>query len=718
MISAWILGLAALAAFPEGSQGFDPAEYEAARTRAGRSADAHVDLALWCETRGMGAERDRHLTRAMLLEPDNARARGLLGFVKHQGRWMRPGEVTRSVDESAEARALLDEYLERRAATADDADNQYKLALWCEEKGLAGPMVAHLRRVTELDPGRDGAWRRLGYKKVGSRWIDPEAEAARASERESRELADKEWGPRLEKLRNGLASRDKARRAESAAELAAITDPRAVPSLWRVFVKGGDERRQRAAIDVLSRIDAPSASEALAMIAVFSPHAPLRSDAAALLQLRDPREYASLLAGLLRKEVRYQVRQIDGPGSQGELRIEGDEADVVRRYSAPARPQVDPRMVNGVDEFGMPAVRVRTGEILQGGIVGSIGSDGDGGASLNFANGTSTGIANGSVLTPVDPARLAGVLERTGVAPDLSRSLAGQLAKAPYMVIEGTPNMAGSRVHTLHAQEMVFPVARMSREAEAAAQVARWQMARDVAQIEARNAPVRETNERVKSVLKGAGAGDQGDEPEKWMGWALDLDGYAIAAQKAPGYERDTVVEEVPIAFQPTAGVQLAMGDVVGFRAVHSCFAAGTMVRTLRGPMAIETILPGDLVLTVDPTSGKLDYRPVVTAFHNPPNETYRIDIGRETIRPTGIHRLWKAGHGWTMARDIKPGDRLRGVGGVFEVVSVEKEPAQPVFNLLVDGANAFCVGDSDLIAHDNSRVEPVAEPFDLAKAP
>jgi hypothetical protein len=202
------------------------------------------------------------------------------------------------------------------------------------------------------------------------------------------------------------------------------------------------------------------------------------------------------------------------------------------------------------------------------------------------------------------------------------------------------------------------------------------------------------------------------------MGWAVDLDGYAVAPQEARGYERATIVVEVPIAFQPTASVQFASGPVVGFRTSHSCFAAGTMVRTLRGPKAIETILPGDLVLSVDPTSGELDYRPVVTAFHNPPNETYRIDVGRETIRPTGIHRLWKAGHGWIMARDIKPGDRLRGVGGVVEVHSVEKESARPVFNLLVDGAATYCVGASDLIAHDNSHVEPVAEPFDLAKAP
>ena len=39
--------------------------------------------------------------------------------------------------------------------------------------------------------------------------------------------------------------------------------------------------------------------------------------------------------------------------------------------------------------------------------------------------------------------------------------------------------------------------------------------------------------------------------------------------------------------------------------------------------------------------------------------------MGGETIVATGIHRFWKAGKGWTMARDLKAGDRLRMIGGV-----------------------------------------------------
>ena len=74
------------------------------------------------------------------------------------------------------------------------------------------------------------------------------------------------------------------------------------------------------------------------------------------------------------------------------------------------------------------------------------------------------------------------------------------------------------------------------------------------------------------------------------------------------------------------------------------------------------------------PKTGELKYQPIVTAYHNPPNATLRIELGSETIVATGIHRFWKAGQGWVMARELKAGDALRTLGGLAVVKSVEKE--------------------------------------------
>ena len=59
--------------------------YEQARKDAGRDAAAHVRLALWCESHGMSAERMKHLAMAVLYDPSNALARGLMGLVAYQG---------------------------------------------------------------------------------------------------------------------------------------------------------------------------------------------------------------------------------------------------------------------------------------------------------------------------------------------------------------------------------------------------------------------------------------------------------------------------------------------------------------------------------------------------------------------------------------------------------------------------------------------------------
>ena len=62
------------------------------------------------------------------------------------------------------------------------------------------------------------------------------------------------------------------RRSERRAEqgLTEVTDPRAVPMIWAIFVRG-NERQQIAAVQMLGQIDGPSASNGLAALAVFSP---------------------------------------------------------------------------------------------------------------------------------------------------------------------------------------------------------------------------------------------------------------------------------------------------------------------------------------------------------------------------------------------------------------------------------------------------------------
>ena len=238
-----------------------------------------------------------------------------------------------------------------------------------------------------------------------------------------------------------------------------------------------------------------------------------------------------------------------------------------------------------------------------------------------------------------------------------------------------------------------------------AAQVAEQQLEADVRVLQAYNVEVQESNQSVLQVLAGATGLDLGEDRTAWVKWMADLLGYApTLTTSSPA--TPTVVEQVPLAYQPQGvpvttftqptGFQVSVDHLTDVRSVHypDCFGAGTPVRTLEGPRPIESLRPGDLVLTQDPRSGVLRYQAVVAIYHNPPQPTERVTTeSGEAFVVTRIHWLWKAGKGWTMARELKPGDVLRTLGGVATVKSVEADRTQPVFNLRVADGESFFVG-------------------------
>jgi hypothetical protein len=79
----------------------DPSEYQEAAAKAGRDAGAHLKLAKWCEANGMDAEWLKHLASAVLIDPHNAAAGGMMGLLAYGGRWLLPelvGKVVKAGD--------------------------------------------------------------------------------------------------------------------------------------------------------------------------------------------------------------------------------------------------------------------------------------------------------------------------------------------------------------------------------------------------------------------------------------------------------------------------------------------------------------------------------------------------------------------------------------------------------------------------------------------
>ncbi|MGO9469097.1 MAG: polymorphic toxin-type HINT domain-containing protein [Isosphaeraceae bacterium] len=641
----------------------DLAIYQTAKKETGRDADAHVRLALWCEAHGLSAERAKHLALAILYDPANALARGLTGLVSYKGKWGRPETIGKQIQTDPERQALLREYFERRAKTASKPDAQSRLAAWCEEKGLKDEAVAHYNEVLRLDPTRESAWRHLGYKKAGNRWVKPDDLAAEKREAEIQKRADKQWKPKLEKVRDGLESKDPARRARAEKAMAEVTDPRAVPMIWTTLITGS-ERLQVAAVQILGQIDGPVASTSLAALAVFNPSGPVRGRAIQTLTRRDPRDVVDRLIGMIRKPFKYQVRLVNGSGSPGELFVEGEKFNVRRLYTmTPVDPNRIPMRIFTsdvpFDPFSNSNLMMAAGAVP--------------GATIGMGPGGQPNATN-----PQNPA----------AAYNQMLSSAGIWGPNPATgMVSGTLSIAAQRdIQIGVALEDI-------RQRNNALQ---QRLAMDIQAVEATNAQIRQLNDRALPVLKATTSLDLGAEPEKWKSWWTDQLGYAY--QSSQPDTKPTFTDMVVMPSTPPSS---------------ACFAAGTSVQTVEGPRAIELIQVGDRVLSQNTSTGMLGFQPVVAVHRNKPAATLRVSLGGETIVATGIHRFWKAGKGWTMARELKPGDRLRILGGLATVHSIETAKIQPVYNLDVAENRDFLVGAQGILVHDFSFVQPVLAPFD-----
>jgi hypothetical protein len=131
-------------------------------------------------------------------------------------------------------------------------------------------------------------------------------------------LAQKEWKPKLERLRKRLEQPAEAERA--AEELREISDPTAVPALAAALVK--EERRQVREwyVESLGRIRSPDAFTTLVAVAIDHADPETRIAAVERLAAIDPRSAAVPLVAALRSTDNAQVNR--AAEALGRLRVE------------------------------------------------------------------------------------------------------------------------------------------------------------------------------------------------------------------------------------------------------------------------------------------------------------------------------------------------------------------------------------------------------------
>jgi hypothetical protein len=621
----------------------DLSTYDTLRDKVGRDAPAHVNLALWCEAHGLGAERLKHLALAVLTDPKNVTARGLLGLVAYRDRWESPEKVGERIkaDEALSARRA--EYNARRARLAErlDPDRQGKgrglsraaaadahlaLGLWCEKNGLDAEAKAHFTSAVVADPYNDAAWKQLGYTRHDGRWMSREQVAAEQREAEALKRADRRWEPLLKKWRAWMDGDDAEKQEEARALLADVIDPQALPAIVRVF-RDGKAAHEIVAVQLLAQLDSSAASRELAALAVLGATGPVRSAAVEALRSRTPRDYVGMLVDQIHAPMRYQVEPVRGPGSPGALAIETPRFRMLRTYDAPPvfQPGSNFHGYVGYDSNGMPV------------------------------------IASGKELR-----RMATPSGIPGWAQNLSA------------IEQRTLNMitAANLKATASLQQLVS----------------------DVGAIEQSNAQAGAWNQRIAGVLQGSvdapATLDPGDE-DGWHRWWYDRLGYR---------------------YDPPAQVTLAVNASPQYPApsVQSCFVAGTPVRTLDGLRPIEALQVGDQVLSQDTATGALTFQPILVVHHNAPGATLRLVLDNgETLVPSIYHRFWRAGQGWAIARDLKPGDLLRTLEGRVRIESISAGPVEPLYNLDVAGSRSFFVGSHGALVHDNTLPAARSTGFD-----
>jgi hypothetical protein len=666
-----------------GREAKELAEYRAAAAAVGRDAGAHLRLALWCEAHGLSAERLRHLTIAVQLAPGQPAARGLLGQMADGGRWRTPREAAERVLADKERAETLSRYRQRREAIPDTAEAHWQLARWCRENGLEDEGRVHLEAVVRIDPGRAEAWKELGAVRRNGRWGLPEQAAQERKARDEQRKADARWGPLLQKWKGWLA--EKTKRPDAEAALAGLSDPRAVPSIWRVLAVGRSASQTRAVL-LLRQIDSPAASRALAALAILGESPEVRRLAAESLAGRDIREFADLWIRLLRDPISYEVRQVGGPGTPGELYVKGERLNRRLFYSAPPPlATLRPGDVVGFDMSGLPVAR------------------------------RVVGYTNAPLNAAIDPLYW-GAPDLTG-APDIlaqsplgaaGRALGQKLVQNQHQTSAIAGSMAfrggGGRgfVAPLVAQ---VPVGQLMLIAQAQAVASQQRLEQDVAALKRYNDDVNQLNERATAALRTALGEDLGTARDAWIRWWESLVRTSSAAPPPPR-PGDAEADAAPSR------------AAEGRHSRLPSLARGTLVWTLSGRRPIEDVRAGDRLLVQDTATGTLQFAPAGTIRRHRRDAVTSLTIGDTTLLATALERLWVTGKGWVTARALEPGDPVRVLGGVERVAEVTEAGARETYHVEVPEGQGIFIGTRGILAHDGRVAQTVAAPFDAAEEP
>jgi RHS repeat-associated protein len=151
---------------------------------------------------------------------------------------------------------------------------------------------------------------------------------------------------------------------------------------------------------------------------------------------------------------------------------------------------------------------------------------------------------------------------------------------------------------------------------------------------------------------------------------------------------------------------------------IRNSFRADTPVVTSEGDKAIATLQIGDYVLAWNEVDGTLGYYEVIATIHHTDQIVTELIIDGEWIETTPEHPFYVEGKGWVDAEDLQTGDRVRQADGTTGIVWLQwnVHKTQEMYNLTVDTAHTFFVGDGQWLVHNCSAKTPNFDDLDTIK--
>ncbi len=591
-------------------------------------------------------------TRLRELAGNNVAERNLAhwyaGQLKSGDEWL----AIETVQQEAASDSRLTEYRSQRDEISDSAADHERLARWCQKQNLVAQARVHWLHVLRFQPQHRAALNVLELKWHDDRLIAlDEIPLVEAREREFQKQK-KQWKAKAQRLRRAFEQGEPKERLAAQAEIRQVDQPAAVPALLEEFAeKGATEEitsnRQAVLMAALGGIDDPAAVETLLEFATRSPRESVRYAAIDQLKSKPLHEYVPILLSEMQMPVEAAV-SFNEIGTQivssYSYGQEGPGGQLLERNRRSYREIPGHRYVSA------PIYRRRV-----------------------------TNVPRKLIREAYDiPDRVHEAYECNGhlVPTHIHR---GRHVAAQYQ--EAYTEVSYDHLRNVYRENRAY-----SKNAQQTVQKSKSQAAGVAQQLQQFNQTLAQQNERIAYVLTEVTGETLGTYPKSWWNWWGDY------LDKNPGLV--------------ASGARQQLNQVLLNQKPRG-LSRGTWVWTRQGLRSVETVFPGDFVLSQDPKTGELAYK-VVVAIAAPRELTvFKLELADGSLHCTPGHVVWVSGAGWQRVSKLQPSQSLHSVHREPQVTGVEEAFTIDSYDLFVEDFHTFFVGEHGLLVHDATPISP-----------